>query len=927
NGYDSAVNFSSAHNAFYTSRINHFTRDTIIIGTNTTIATFIQYQTITPILGEYSWSCMLYNVADYTKYGGVIKSIAWEQAPYPQGPYTYKNQKIYMYAVKATEPPSVYQDAFAKGWQLVYEDSIVFTQSGGWVNMTLSSPFYLPPGYNLYIQNENRNNDAPTNHIPFYYTSAPNTFRGASAGAMFPGYGGTISGYRTNLRLIIDPVNYDSNSVMLYSVNQPSVESVVSRDSAVIVQIKNMGIKNLSSTSINWSINGVVQTPYTWNHATTGIPEGFLSDTIHIGYYNPIEAIDTLKFWVSLPNGEIDSVTADDTLRYTLNACTGMLNGEYVIGGDTGDFPTIRTAINTLYFCGMSGNVTFKISNGEYATQGYNVLLEFMEPITGMGANDTLFITSATGRAEDVIICPYTLGCGTYLKDVRNIVFTNLTFSTKNQIYNNRAVDIATGCSNIEFSHCVFDITRLTPGQTDGSAFWVPVSSAPVNGLRINYNTFLGAYDCIYIGSSNSNRTNNVEIIGNQMLNCHRSGVYNGGSYVDFKKISHNYITINPNSTVTTLSGIRVAAGRADEINNNIIIIPSTAATTRTVYGIYFATATNYIKEIKNNKIRITNATTSNGMYLAAMNVASATDTNETLIANNEIISDATGTNYGIYATSNYKTHFYHNSVYISGAGTTSRAFYEATTASTGTLKNNIIVNMGGTPTATGTYAVYFNSTSASNWDINYNTYYSIGTNLAYGASAARIDLASWKTAVPQDSNSISVLPPFVNINKNLVLRAYTGFECPLLPIVTSELRGFPRDTLNYMGCYTNIQLAYNLTLTRFVSPPTDVLVTGNSTPLTMVMENKGDSTITNVKIAWKHNGILKKTISWTGNLAKTDTSIIYLDTIIPIAGENNIQVYSYLPNGEDDEYPDNDTIVGVVYGCDSALRGTYSVG
>ena len=49
-----------------------------------------------------------------------------------------------MYAVKANEPPSVYQDAYAKGWQLVYDDSIVFTQSGGWINMTLSSPFYLP---------------------------------------------------------------------------------------------------------------------------------------------------------------------------------------------------------------------------------------------------------------------------------------------------------------------------------------------------------------------------------------------------------------------------------------------------------------------------------------------------------------------------------------------------------------------------------------------------------------------------------------------------------------------------------------------------------------------------------------------------------------------------------------------------------------
>ena len=144
---------------------------------------------------------------------------------------------------------------------------------------------------------------------------------------------------------------------------------------------------------------------------------------------------------------------------------------------------------------------------------------------------------------------------------MRNIIFTYLTFSTKNQIYNNRSVDFSTGCSNIEFSHCIFDITRLTPGQTDGSSFWIPGSSSPVNGLRINYNTFLGAYNCIYIGSSaTNNRTNNVEIVGNQMLNCHYSGIYNGASYVDFKRVSDNYITINPNTTATTLSGIRIAA-------------------------------------------------------------------------------------------------------------------------------------------------------------------------------------------------------------------------------------------------------------------------------------------------------------------------------------------------------------------------------
>ena len=351
------------------------------------------------------------------------------------------------------------------------------------------------------------------------------------------------------------------------------------------------------------------------------------------------------------------------------------------------------------------------------------------------------------------------------------------------------------------------------------------------------------------------------------MLNCHYSGIYNGASYVDFKRVSDNYITINPNTTATTLSGIRIAAGTADEVSNNTIIIPRVAASSRTAYGIYFTTSVNRIKDISNNKIKITEATTSYGIYLSYMNLSA--DTNQTIVANNEIISDCSGTNYGIYASSNYNTHLYHNSIYLSGAGATSRPFYEVTAASTGSLKNNILVTLGGDATGTANQAVYLASTSSNNWDISYNNYYTVGTVLGYGASANRADLAAWKAAIPKDSNSISALPPFSNLNKNLVLKSYVGFECPLLPDVTSELRGFPRDTLNYMGCYTDIQLSYNLALTSFISPASNVLINGVTTPLTVVMKNKGDTTITNVEIAWKHNDVLKKTISWTGSLAK----------------------------------------------------------
>jgi hypothetical protein len=73
-------------------------------------------------------------------------------------------------------------------------------------------------------------------------------------------------------------------------------------------------------------------------------------------------------------------------------------------------------------------------------------------------------------------------------------------------------------------------------------------------------------------------------------------------------------------------------------------------------------------------------------------------------------------------------------------------------------IKNNILVAQGGAPGTggtTGTYAIYLsgNNTQAAHHDIDYNCYYSSGTNLAYVGRSAGEDLmleviTSWNTEV-----------------------------------------------------------------------------------------------------------------------------------------------------------------------------------
>src|SRR5690606_13169291 len=70
----------------------------------------------------------------------------------------------------------------------------------------------------------------------------------------------------------------------------------------VTISILNAGILNLVSSTINWSINSVAQTPFAW---TGNLPSGSV-DTVAIssGSITFTEG-DFIKVWTTLPNGVV----------------------------------------------------------------------------------------------------------------------------------------------------------------------------------------------------------------------------------------------------------------------------------------------------------------------------------------------------------------------------------------------------------------------------------------------------------------------------------------------------------------------------------------------------------------------------------------------------------------------------------------------
>jgi len=129
------------------------------------------------------------------------------------------------------------------------------------------------------------------------------------------------------------------------SIISPARNSCV-KSSFIVINLKNYGTDTLNSVSIISSINGKLQAPYFWSgnlypHSTIMVNIG--ADTFSLG-------TDTLKIWISDPNGGIDSITANDT-------ATTVIHVHSLPPANAG--PDTTLCYNETYTMQGSGGVTY----------------------------------------------------------------------------------------------------------------------------------------------------------------------------------------------------------------------------------------------------------------------------------------------------------------------------------------------------------------------------------------------------------------------------------------------------------------------------------------------------------------------------------------------------------------------------------------
>ncbi len=505
------------------------------------------------------------------------------------------------------------------------------------------------------------------------------------------------------------PLPTAPNDAAVTAINEPV--NFCSDTLDIKVTLKNKGIAQLTSATINWEFDGVLQTPVAWTgllDTLGGVGSQDTIITIGTQFFAPNTPYD-IKAWSTLPNGQADTVNVNDT---TMTTVKSSLAGTFQIGGAGADYPNFAAAVAELNAQGVCGPVVFNV----YDTT-YNEQIELQE-ITGASSTNTITFQPLSGRPE--VIFNNTSSSTNYLLHLSGakwITFKGLMFHNSGTS-NGRVVDMNGGSEHNTIEDC-WIVGDTTPSSTSDN-----MSVIYSGDDQDNWNTFRnnlirgGSYGAYWFGTSSSSLEEGNVFDGNRFVENYYRGTYNSNQ--DNLTFVNNHLEGNTNYTG---SYYRFYFSSCD---NALVVANNTATGNMRGYGIYMSACEG-------------NAGTHGRIYNNMIHVGDST---------------STSTSYGLYMSSCGFQDVYNNSFSVNSNGTGSRAAY-FTGGGQNTFTNNIILNSG------PGYGLYLNSVfSLSSSD--HNNFYVPNGNAGY-FNVDRATLADYQNVTGLESNSIWADPMFVS--------------------------------------------------------------------------------------------------------------------------------------------------------------------
>ena len=665
----------------------------------------------------------------------------------------------------------------------------------------------------------------------------------------------------------------------------------------VSATIRNAGSTTITSAVINWTVNGVAQTPVNFSGSLAG---GATSSSITLGTFNAqVGTVYNIVYTIANPNGGSELNTTNNTLGRS-TACL-LPGGTYTINqgaaASSTNFTSFTSLADYMSMGGIGGAVTFNVAaaSGPYNNQ---VFLSF---VPGVSATNTITFNGNGNRVEFNNTNAGQIGIINII-GTDYVTFNQLHVKSLNASYGVGYL-LTTGSDYVSILNCNIDISSVTGSSLSAG---IAVTSSLSNPTSISANT---GYFNRFIGNAITGNSAGGPYYGISACANNNDGTNNG--YVIKDNIIRDF----------TIYGIYAYGVTGGLIQNNEISRP-TKASPSTFYGINFTylSADTFVnnKIIKPFEMLQTTTNTYYGMYLQ---IASA---NRPILVAKNLIADVKGggTIYGIFLSSISQSQFYHNTVSIDYAAATTTsatyAFYNSGTPSYQRVKNNIFyVNRGGTGSK---YLMYLGTTSTTGYDFRNNgLFYATpvgSTNNFVGYySANRIDLAAWRAAIPTnplDSFSVFADPKFRTAFTQAPFTpgadSLNNIGADLRAIVPTDISGVAMDSLPDPGTY------------KFDVSPVDAGLIGFSSPVmplslgtqnvNAVIKNFGTAALTATNIDWQVNGTSQTGVVWGGNLVANDTVSASLGTYnFATSGLYTLKAWTSGPNSQTDILRYNDTV------------------
>jgi hypothetical protein len=511
--------------------------------------------------------------------------------------------------------------------------------------------------------------------------------------------------------------NFDAGIVGLANPQPP----FASGNQGITVRLQNFGRQALTSVTINWSLNGVPQTPYSWSGTLN--PQAVTTVTLGTVNFQP-KTIVTLSVSTASPNGQTDEDPSNDGITAQL---APALAGAYTIGGASPDFPSFTSAANYLHIGGVLDTVTFRVRDGVYTEQlnlnGPTVTGGI--PGAGTPTRRITFESESGNRANVILQWASSSSADNFvvrLNELKHVVLRNLTIRNTGASFGrvvwltSTSTSFGNGSDNVTIEGCeLVGRQAATTATADAvvyayennhnnlvirnsilrngsvgvfiASYWAPLTT----GFRLEGSTvqdfYVGAVYAFYQASPT--------VVGNRFIGGAGS-IASGGYYVRFANCD-DAITVERNQMWGMPGGSGVLLQS---------FYSSTAATARVV----------------NNFIEIGGNTA---------NLAR-----------------------GIDVQSRPSIAIVHNSVNVRSSNASGAAFYVSGGSSL-RVTHNIFINSG------AGYAVWASGAFATT--CNWNNLYTAGANLGYWAGANRPTLAAWRTASGYDGASISKPVPWAS--------------------------------------------------------------------------------------------------------------------------------------------------------------------